>query len=796
MRPRAKGTILCGIILTMIRPPVIQLILLIWILLPIQLPAEAIETVPASFPASERPIVALVLEGGGALGLAHIGVITAIETLGIPVDIVVGTSMGAIVGGLYSIGYDGAGLETMAEETDWMDLFSENLPARTDPYRSKESQSRYFASVQFDRNGLRGSGGLLTGMKILTYMDCLVSGIPSPVDFDALPRRFRAVATDISTGKAVVLKDGSIADAMRASMGIPGVFAPHLIDDVYLMDGGIVNNLPVDVARDLGAELVIAVDLLGGFDSNRKILERTPLEYMARTVDIMIRTNVEKQLPGADLVIQVDLQDFTMMDFAKSKLIIDQGKAAARDSLDDLMELQKWINRPGSAPGSVPVAVPVAIQGFSRVEVPLKGLHLEGGSKQDRAAVDRLMPFTAGTQYSPQELARYAMRLYQERPMDSVRLRRVEAASEIASESRDRADESVLLMETKTRETSGNYLKLGLNYSGTYTDRISNRMTVTPGLQFSGWPLPGSELTINLELLNTLRFDTTLHQSVADIFFFKTDLSFRHDFRILAFSTDNAPGVDQIFYRTVTRLGTSVGIYPFPGAMVSLGLARDWNQDTVSLDVPDYLLAKDIAVLQLGVAILRTDSPVFPMDGFALDLNIAEGLSLLGANSTFRTIATRGGGYFSFESPVSLGLLWKAGLDFSGAMASGDSAPLAYKPSLADRRLFPALLTADEQLGMAVFGAGLELKLELDRLSDAIGIPSFILVQGSAGTVRRDVDTFAEEAPPLYWDAAVGAGIRAGDAFGLSLRVGGAGRADGKLAPYFAIDLGAIGRHE
>ena len=245
-----------------------------------------------------------------------------------------------------------------------------------------------------------------------------------------------------------------------------------------------------------------------------------------------------------------------------------------------------------------------------------------------------------------------------------------------------------------------------------------------------------------------------------------------------------------------TRLGLSAGIYPFPGASVFLGLARDWSQDTLSLDVPDYLLAQDISVLQLGASILRTDSLIFPMDGFAFDLRLTEGLSLFGASSTFRTATTRGEVYVSFSSPVSLGLLWKAGLDFSGSMASEASAPLAYKPSLTDRQLFPALLTADDQLGRIVLGAGLELKLQLDRLSKAIGIPSFIFVQGSTGAAQRDELVLVEEAPPLYWSVAAGAGIRASNAFGLSVRVGGAGRPDGKLVPFFAIDLGAIGRGE
>jgi NTE family protein len=230
--------------------------------------------------------------------------------------------------------------------------------------------------------------------------------------------------------------------------------------------------------------------------------------------------------------------------------------------------------------------------------------------------------------------------------------------------------------------------------------------------------------------------------------------------------------------------------------MISVGLVRDWNQDSVSLDVPDYLLAKDISVLRLGASVLRTDSPIFPMDGVAIDLALTEGLSLFGGTSTFRTITSRGGAYLSFATPVSFGLLWTGGLDLSGWMPSDDSAPFAYKPSLADRRLFPALLTPHEQLGMAVFGSGLELKLELDRLSDVIGIPAFIQAQGSAGTVRQNADTFAKEAPSFYWNASLGAGIRLNNAFGLSLRIGGAGRVDGGLVPYFALDLGAIGRQD
>ena len=126
-----------------------------------------------------RPQVALVLEGGGALGLAHIGVIKILEEAGIPVDIVVGTSMGSIVGGLYASGYNAENLQRIVEEIDWQDLFSENSSNKSDPFRFKNDRSKYFASIGIDRSGLKGIGGLLSGKKILTYMDCLVSGIPS-----------------------------------------------------------------------------------------------------------------------------------------------------------------------------------------------------------------------------------------------------------------------------------------------------------------------------------------------------------------------------------------------------------------------------------------------------------------------------------------------------------------------------------------------------------------------------------------------------------------------------------------
>ncbi len=717
-----------------------------------------------------RPQVALVLEGGGALGLAHIGVIKILEEVGIPVDIVVGTSMGSIVGGLYATGYNAENLQRIVEEIDWQELFSENSSESSDPFRAKNDRSKYFASIGIDRSGLKGIGGLLSGKKILTYMDCLVSGIPSPVDFDTLPRRFRAVAADISTGEEVVLKYGSISDAMRASMSIVGVFAPFKIEDRYLMDGGIIKNLPVDVARSMGADIIIAVDLLVGVVTNRDVdvLNRTPVEYLARTMDIMVRTNVAKQLPGADHVITVDLGGYTLMDFSKSTEIVQKGEMSARASMEGLTQLRDSL---GENPG---------VQ-ISHTFVPFTSLLVEGADKKDSIAVKKLLGPMIEEQSSQAELSSRSMRLYSELSLNNLRLQRTGH------------DGSTLLVRMEPREREGTSLRIGIDYAGTYTERVSSQIAVTPSVQILDWPLPGSEFTIDLGMLNTLMFESSFNQSVADLFFLTADLRLHHDFDTLAYSTESSSAVDYIFYQTTMHIGSGIGVNPFPGAQFYAGIARDWNQNSIGLSIPAGLLAGNVALLELGASIIKTDAPIFPMDGFSAGVRLCNGIPMFGADSEFSILETKGEAYISMRSPVSFGLLWRGAIDFSGSMDGKFSAPIVYKPNLADRRMFPALLTVDERIGTSVAGLGMELKIQSARLSSALGLPWFFLIQAASGSVMRDSIILEQPAPPFYWSTGIGTGFRVSDGFGFKLRVGVSGNPDTDIVPYLSIDAGAIG---
>ncbi len=286
-----------------------------------------------------RPRVCLVLSGGGALGLAHVGVLKVLEELHVPVDCIAGTSMGAIVGGLYAAGYSADELERISLGMDWREMLRDAPDRRDLPYRRKVDDLTYLTRWELGFSGgkLRLPSGLVSGQKLQTALRILALRAADVDDFDRLPVPFRAVATDIGTGETVVLGHGDLAEALRASMAVPGLFSPVEVDGRLLVDGGVVANLPVETARALGAGVVIAVDLgeplssLGRPESIAGILSRTS--------GFLSRLNVEKSLAGVDILLHPSLGDLKLLDFHAAPEILSQGAAAARAQQDALRRL-------------------------------------------------------------------------------------------------------------------------------------------------------------------------------------------------------------------------------------------------------------------------------------------------------------------------------------------------------------------------------------------------------------------------------------------------------------------------
>ena len=290
-----------------------------------------------------RPKICLVLSGGGARGAAHIGVIELLEEMHIPIDCITGTSMGSIVGGLYASGMSTEEIKKTLATIDWADAFNDNIPREDRSFRRKRDDDLYLIKHKpgiGDDGKIKLPTGFLQGQKIDLIFKELALPVSDIRDFDQLTIPFRAVATDITTGEAVVLGSGDLAKSMRASMSVPSIFAPVEMDGRLLVDGGVSNNLPVDVARDMGADIVIAVDISTPLKKREQLT--SAVSITGQLTGILTRRNTEAQiatLSGTDILIVPDLGDISSADFKESGQAVPKGRAAAEQHREQLAGL-------------------------------------------------------------------------------------------------------------------------------------------------------------------------------------------------------------------------------------------------------------------------------------------------------------------------------------------------------------------------------------------------------------------------------------------------------------------------
>jgi len=289
--------------------------------------------------ADDRPRIGLVLGGGGARGAAHVGILKVLEDLRIPVDYIAGTSMGSIVGGLYASGMSAREIEREMLAMNWGDLFTD-APARADrSFRRKRDDDFYTfkAKVGIADGEIGIPLAFIRGQKFDLELTRLMLPVYEVKDFNRLPVPFRAVAADIETGKEVVLASGSLVRAIRASMAVPAAFDPVEIDGRLLVDGGIANNVPVSVARDMGADILIVVDVGSGLASRDEI--KTGLDISLQLTNFLFTLNTEQQIGALgprDVVIRPPLGDIGGGSFGRVSEAILQGELGAREMIAEL----------------------------------------------------------------------------------------------------------------------------------------------------------------------------------------------------------------------------------------------------------------------------------------------------------------------------------------------------------------------------------------------------------------------------------------------------------------------------
>jgi len=339
--------------------------------------------------AEEDKKVGLVLAGGGALGLAHVGVLEYLEELNIPIDRIGGTSMGGIISGLYALGYDAEALKEVALNSDWDHLLSNDFDRRKAPLMTKNHQERYLLSLGRSKKQIGFSSAFIDGINIYQLLQRLTFPTQVNSNFENLSIPFYCVAVDLNEGKEVVQDSGHLPDALLSTMTIPAVFNPVQRDSFLLVDGGVLNNFPVKEIRRRGADLVIGVKLITARD------ERDypgPFEVLGRTYEI-VTEEARKNFEGdCDICIEVPLQDYSVADFNKADSLVAIGRRAAEKYKDQLMPLGES-TREASRPR------PLQLSGVRKMQLRLKSIEVEGNEHVPNRFILNTLKLKTGRTY-------------------------------------------------------------------------------------------------------------------------------------------------------------------------------------------------------------------------------------------------------------------------------------------------------------------------------------------------------------------------------------------------------------
>ncbi len=305
---------------------------------------------------AERPKVAVVLAGGGAKGAVHIGVLKVLEEEGVPIDMIVGTSMGAVLGSMYCVGYNADQLDTIISNLNWNNLLTDNAGRENVVFDRKLRDDRFLLRIPFNSKYLNknfdeksveqlAGGGLVEGYSVLNLMAGMSFMYQGDIDFDSLPIPFACVAMDLTTGKATAFRKGNLPTAVRASMAIPAAFTPVEIDGRKYVDGGVVNNFPVDIAKEMGADIVIGVDLAEDLASVDELNSMSTV--FSQILHLVSVDKYEKNKSMVDVNIKPDVSNFAVFSFTKSAIdtLVSNGYKAADAMREDISEALSGVEK-------------------------------------------------------------------------------------------------------------------------------------------------------------------------------------------------------------------------------------------------------------------------------------------------------------------------------------------------------------------------------------------------------------------------------------------------------------------
>lgn len=698
--------------------------------------------------ARPRPVVAVVLSGGAALGFAHVGVLKAIEAAGIPVDIVVGTSMGAIVGGLYAAGYSPSDMERISRRVDWQVAFDEALADSPYSFREREVSRRYPFTVGFNSGGLWTDKGLFGAQSITTLLELLTLNVSTIGDFDLLPRRFRAVAADIVTGEQVVLSRGNLADAMRASATIPLLFTPFMLDGHALVDGGIVNRLPTDIARDMGADIIIAVEV--GESPGRTAGDlRTMVDMFGQVSRVLIEQNTAPRRALADLVISPDLTGFQRTDFHRAPGIIRLGEVEARRYSKDLEAIARRIaaTRPLEPEGDrvgpylVSSTPPVA-----------QTLLIQGASAENEQVVHRVFSPLLNAPLAPERLKAAMNEAYVSGRFEEVRAG-VSSSDGVTS----------LVVSTVPVAPAKAAALLGISYEGDVSQMFANSLVISPGIMIRDLTGKGSQFIVDAHLVDTTGGGIEYFQPVGGGLFVDGYASYLYDKDI--FLQNDSAQVGRV--ERGPTAGAWTGVVLGQTGEVKAGLA--WSAQHYLDAAHPVAVDSTASVARFLFAIDTRPARVFPVRGFGLGLGYDQALPALGGSEEYKKLSLDAAAAIQLFRGFTLGLTLSGGTDFTLTGTSPGALGPAEAFSLRTESQFRGYQEWDVR-GSHKLAAGVDLQLRLPRINKLMGTDFYVLGNFSAGNCWTDLPQ-TTQALSLRYGASLGLAARIQRNFAVAARL-------------------------
>jgi NTE family protein len=615
--------------------------------------AQAVETVNMPTgnscghrePGDTRPRIGVALGGGGARGIAHVRILRQLEALHIPVDCIAGTSAGALVGALYASGSSPEQIEKVVLETQWMTMFSDTLPRRDRSLQRKADDYAQLAPIGIGLGGGQGkrvqlAGGMSQGEKLIGLFERATGGSRVSGDFDALSIPFRAIATDINTGQAVVLSQGSLPMAMRASMSLPGIFRPVAIDGRVLLDGGVANQVPIDVVRAMGADRVIAVDV--GTPLSELDRDASLVDVIGQLSGFLTTRNAAQQLSTLgpqDLLIAPELTGKVATgDFDKAPEALQIGQQAAEHA----------------APALRAFSQPPQIYQRWLAGREQRGVH---GAAADIAFIE----VENHTGYADELLLSY-LPLEVGRPLDSkamqaglLRAYGMDTLASISYEQVERDGKVGVVVSAYEKPNGPAYLEAGWTLSNDLQGNHESNLRA--GLLFAPLSPYGAEARVTLQVGS--------EPALTGSYYHPFDLRNRYAFEALggfqtrAFNVYDDEGNKTARFR-VRRTGAEVDLVRNVSNVLSLRAGLERYTGSASVEIGDPTLPRtdfEEGALTAGATYDNIDSLYFPRDGFLVDLGTYQSREALGADSRFGQIDLDAVGAFPFgQHAVQLGL--------------------------------------------------------------------------------------------------------------------------------------------